>query len=78
MFGAGPGLPRGVSRFADGVYKFKKKINDSIVRHKARWMIRDFEQQKDLNYNEIFVTMIKLMSYKIFFIIVAVNDWDLK
>ena len=41
-------------------------------------MIRDFEQQKDLNYNEIFAAMIKSISYKTFFVIVAVNDWDLK
>ena len=60
------------------VYKLKREIDDSIVRYKARWVIRDFEQQKDLNYNEIFAAIIKLMSYKTNFVIVAVNDWDLK
>ena len=60
------------------IYKLKREINDSIVRHKARWVIRDFEQQEDLNYNEIFAAMIKPMSYKTIFVIVVVNDWDLK
>ena len=41
-------------------------------------MIRDFEQQKDLNYNEIFAAIIKFMSYRTIFVIVVVNDWDLK
>ena len=60
------------------VYKLKREIDDFIVHYKARWVIRDFEQQESLNYNEIFAAMIKSMSYKTIFVIVAVNDWDLK
>ena len=60
------------------VYKIKRDFNDFIVKFKARWIVRDFEQRKSLNYNEIFVAMIKLMNYKIIFVIVVVNNWELK
>ena len=56
----------------------KKNFNNEIIRHKTRWVIRDFEQRENLNFDEIFVSIIKFMSYKIIFVFVIVLNWKLK
>ena len=49
-----------------------------MIQFKIRWIIRDFEQCKDFNYNETFVVVIKLINYKIIFMIIVVNNSNLK
>jgi hypothetical protein len=60
------------------VYKIKRERHDEILRHKARWVIRDFEQIERLDYTKTFVSMIKSMSYKTMYVIIAVNDWKIE
>ncbi len=60
------------------VYKIKRGEHDEILRYKARWVIRDFEQIERLNYTKTFVSMIKSMSYKTMYVIVVVNDWKIE
>jgi disulfide oxidoreductase YuzD len=60
------------------VYKIKREKHDEILRYKARWMIRDFEQIERLNYTKTFVSMIKSMSYKTMYVIIVVNDWKIE
>jgi hypothetical protein len=60
------------------VYKIKKKKHDEILRHKTRWMIRDFEQIERFHYTKTFVSMIKSMNYKIMYVIIAINDWKIE
>jgi hypothetical protein len=56
----------------------QKKKHDEILRYKTRWIIRDFEQIEKLDYTKIFVSMIKSMSYKTMYVIIAVNDWKIE
>ncbi len=60
------------------VYKIKRNEHDEILRYKARWVIRDFEQIERLNYTKTFVSMIKSMSYKTMYVIIVVNDWEIE
>jgi hypothetical protein len=60
------------------IYKIKREKHDEILRHKTRWMIRDFEQIERLDYTKTFVSMIKSMSYKTMYVIVAINDWKIE
>ncbi len=60
------------------VYKIKRNERDEILRYKTRWIVRDFEQIEELNYTKIFASMIKSMSYKIMYVIAAVNDWKIE
>ena len=64
--------------FDKWVYKAKRKINDEMIKYKTRWCVRDFEQRKDLDYHETFSIVIKLISYKVIFVIVVANDWKIK
>ncbi len=41
-------------------------------------MIRDFEHIEKLNYTKIFASMIKSMSYKTMYVIIAINDWKIE
>ena len=60
------------------VYKLKRGIDGKVVRFKARWVVRGFEQREGLDYNETFAAVVKPMSYKAIFAIAAANDWDLE
>ncbi len=60
------------------VYKIKREKHDEILRHKTRWVIRDFERIERLDYTKTFVSMIKSMSYKTMYVIIAVNDWKIE
>jgi hypothetical protein len=60
------------------IYKIKREKRDEILRYKARWVVRDFEQIEKLDYTKIFAFVIKSMSYKVIYVIVVVNDWEIK
>ena len=49
-----------------------------MIKYKARWCVRDFEQRKNLDYHEIFSIVIKFMNYKVIFVIVVANDWNIE
>ena len=60
------------------IYKLKREINDDVIRHKARWVIRNFEQRENIDFNEIFALIVKSMSYKAVFAMIVVLNWKLK
>ena len=60
------------------IYKCKKNINKKIIRYKTRWCVKNFEQLKNFDYYEIFVSIIKFMNYKIIFVITVVNNWNIE
>jgi hypothetical protein len=60
------------------IYKIKREKHDEILRYKTRWVIREFEQVKRLDYTKTFVSMIKSMSYKTMYVIIIVNDWKIE
>jgi hypothetical protein len=60
------------------VYKIKREKHDEILRHKTRWVIRDFEQIERLDYTKTFVSMIKSMNYKTMYVIIAIIDWEIE
>jgi hypothetical protein len=53
------------------VFKNKRGVGGAVVRHKARWVVRGFEQREGLDYHETFASVIKPMSYKALFAIAA-------
>src|SRR5438552_4024639 len=59
------------------VYKLKRGPNGEILRWKACWVIRGFEQQEGIDYNETFASIVKPMSYKAMFAIAAALDLEI-
>lgn len=60
------------------VYKLKRGPAGEIVRHKARWVVRGFEQREGVDFNETFASVVKPMSYKAIFALAAALDWELE
>ena len=60
------------------VYKLKRGPDGSVVRYKARWVVRGFEQQEGIDYQETFASVVKPMSYKAIFAIAAALDLELE
>ncbi len=60
------------------IYHYKRKFNDLILWHKTQWVVKEFKQQFKIDYKEIFVTVVKLMTYKVIFIIAAFYNYKLK
>jgi hypothetical protein len=60
------------------VYQIEREEHDEILRHKTRWVIREFEQIERLDYTKTFVSMMKSMNYKTMYVIIVVNDWDIE
>ena len=57
------------------VYKLKKKVDGSIL-YKARWVVRGFEQIHGINYDQTFASVVKSMSFKVLFAIMAYYDLE--
>ena len=57
------------------VYKIKKKVDKSIL-YKARWVVRGFEQIHGVNYDQTFASVVKSMSFKALFAIMAYYDLE--
>jgi len=60
------------------VFKLKRGPNGEIIRYKARWVVRGFEQEEGVNYNETFAAVVKPMSYKALFAFAAAMDYEIE
>jgi len=60
------------------VFKLKRGSDGRISRWKARWVVRGFEQQEGVDYQETFASVVKPMSYKVLFAIAAAHDLELE
>jgi len=59
------------------VYKTKYRPDGSVERHKARLVIRGFEQVKDKDYKHTFSPVAKLTSVRVFIALATVKSWPL-
>jgi len=59
------------------VYKLKRGPQGEIIRYKARWVVRGFEQEEGIDYKETFASVVKPMSYKALFAIAAALDLEI-
>ena len=60
------------------VYKLKRGPEGEILRYKARWVVRGFEQEEGIDYGETFASVVKPISYKALFAIAAALDLDIE
>lgn len=64
-------------RVLTGRWVFRRKLDatGSVARHKARFVVRGFEQVFGLDFDETFASVVKPPSYKLFFAIAAYMRW---
>lgn len=60
------------------IFKIKRGHNGEILKYKARWVVRGFEQTEGSDYNDTFASVVKPMSYKALFAIAAALDYDIE
>jgi len=58
------------------VYKVKRDTHDQVNRYKAHWVVKGYEQQFDIDYDQIFVSVVKLQTYKTLFTLTAHYDLE--
>jgi len=58
------------------VYKVKCDAHGQVSRYKAYWVVKGYEQQFDIDYDQIFVSVIKLQTYKTLFTLAAHYDLE--
>ena len=54
----------------------KKNLNEKILRYKARCVVQDFRQIQDVDFDDIYVVVVKIMSFKTLFAIVVKKNYD--
>lgn len=64
------------SRALEGnwVYKIKRGPAGEILHFTARWVVKGFPQREGIDYNEIFASVVRSISYKAIFAICAARD----
>jgi hypothetical protein len=60
------------------VFKYKQGARNQILCYKARFVVKGFEQQFGVDYNKTFVSVVKLISYKVLFAIAASLDLEIE
>lgn len=63
--------------FRKWVFKVKRDVDGAITRFKAYWVVRDYQQQFGIDFNEMFVAVVKLMAFEVLFTIIAYYNLDI-
>ena len=59
------------------IYRHKRGPKGEIIRYKARQVVRGDQQKEGIDYTKTFATVVKPMSYKLIFAIVAALDQEI-
>lgn len=57
------------------IYKVKRGPQREILQYKARYIVRGFQEKEDIDYIDIFASVVKLMSYKTIFALIMAKNW---
>lgn len=49
-----------------------------IMRSKARWPVRDYEQRPGIDYDEVFAAAVKPASFRPIFALAAIHDLEVE
>lgn len=60
------------------VFKYKRNALGKVVRYKARYVVKGYEQQYGVDYTDTFASVVKPMSYKMIFAIAAALDLEIE
>lgn len=59
------------------IFKLKRGPNGEITRFKARWVVKGFQQQYGIDYDETYASVVKPMAFRALFAIAAYHDLDI-
>jgi hypothetical protein len=73
-------VPLPPSKSVDGyrwVYKIKTNSDEFIERYKARLVVKGYSQYYGMDYEEIFVLVVKMITIRTFIVIASVRRWHI-
>ena len=56
------------------VFKIKYELDENILKYKARWVVHEYKQQYEIDYNEIWSEVVKSAILRMMFDIAATCD----
>ena len=59
------------------IYKIKTRSNGSIERYKARLIAKDFTQEYEIDYEEIFAPVARISFVRALLVVAATSKWDI-
>lgn len=59
------------------VFKIKTDAQGAPDRYKARWVVRGFEQEYGVDFQETFASVVKPMSYRVLFALACMLGWEI-
>jgi hypothetical protein len=59
-------------------FRLKRDRNDNFQRYEVRWVTHDFKQRHEIDFDEIFVLIVKLVSYKALIIISIIRELQIR
>jgi hypothetical protein len=59
-------------------FRLKRDRNDNFQRYKVRWMTHDFKQRHKVDFDETFVSIVKLVSYKSLMTISIIRELQIR
>jgi transposase InsO family protein len=60
------------------VYKLKRGPQGEIIRHKARWVVKGYEQEHGIDYDETFAAVVKPAAFRPIFALAAKHDLEIE
>lgn len=57
------------------MFKRKLEFNEKVLKYKVRLVVRNFQQQQEIDFNEMYSEVIKPTFYRILFALTAILDW---
>jgi Reverse transcriptase (RNA-dependent DNA polymerase) len=60
------------------VYKAKRGPDGTVTKYKARWVVKGFQQQYGIDYNETYAAVVKAMSYRTVYVLSAAKDYEIE
>lgn len=62
----------------DGFSSTSGTVKEGSYGYKARWVVKGYEQQAGVDFNETFASVVKPMSYKALFATAAARDFEIE
>ena len=56
------------------VFKIKYELDENILKYKAHWVVHEYKQQYEIDYNEIWSEVVKSAIFRMMFDIAATHD----
>jgi len=56
----------------------KRELKEKMIKYKARWVCKRFHQKQEVDYDEIFVSMIRIIIIKMLLALMIKYDYEVE